>query len=421
MPSRRRREDEEIDPLVRAPEADASRSEWLGGRRSLSDLGDADPQTRAMVLGRLQQGAGNASVARIVAGLPETGDPREVAEALEMEAMEDAVVEPHAGGDDSDAIAVAEQAKEAGADGESEVPETVLPPSTDLAAPEPTNAQTPPPGTGIAAPAWPGTTKPADNPAYAKWILEAETQGFVTFLDYQWMMKKGQAAVEFSPKLQMEAIQNGQTIVLADGSAGAPVLGALESIYAIVKGRADRWQADQNKPKDKLMVGWVVRDDRSSGYRGHTYGESADLAGGYDWNGANGPTQVMQTLDDLHAAFGGGTYGIGLPFQGDFFPPEEEMVGRVERALVAAGTGGTPADLVSPPSLVRYHSTRRPLKWDAAAKPNPRYVISGSQPNDAETRLKSAALKAKIADLRKKGLTIMVFPDNKNHIHITRT
>ena len=127
----------------------------------------------------------------------------------------------------------------------------------------------------------------------------------------------------------------------------------------------------------------------------------------------------MQTLDDLASAWGAGNYGIGLPFQGQFFPGEEEMVGRVNAALAEAGKDGTPRDLIEPPSLVRYSPKRRGLKWDPDHKPNPRYVVT-SEPADAVTRLKSAALKTKIADLRRTGVVISVFPDNNDHIHITK-
>jgi hypothetical protein len=418
----RRREDQRVDRRNLPAEAAAPGPGLsVAGRRtpSLTALEEADPGTRAMVVGRLQQGAGNASIARIVARQPEAGvaDPREAAEELEREAMDGAAVPPHAGGDDSDGVRVAEEARQAESDGPDTLaeaatdgPETGMQPGMDTAAPAPTTAPPPTAGHGATVASWAGTA-PKDNPGFATWILDGETHGFVEFMDFQSRRKRGQAAVEVSPRLQMEAI---------DGSAGAPVLGALEAIYGIVKARADRWLADQSKPKNKLVVGWVVRDDRSTGMRGHTYGESVDLTGGYDWNGANGPAQVMETLDDLEAAFGAGNYGIGLPFQGQFFPPEEEMVGRVERALVAAGPGGTPEDLVAPPSLVRYWPTRRALKWDPDHKPKPRYVNAG-ETADAVTRLKSAALKAKLVELRRKGVAITVFPDNDNHIHITKS
>lgn len=164
--------------------------------------------------------------------------------------------------------------------------------------------------------AW-ATQQPSDNPGLAAWLLAAEAHGFVAFTTRR--PEKGKAAETVDPKSQMQAFVEGKTVHEASGAADAPLVGALKTLTAIVRGRARRWLQAPSGGKNPLQVGWVVRDDRRSGFRGHTFGEAVDLSGGYDWNGSKGPAQVIQTLTDLRP----GKYKIGLPFQGEFFPPEE--------------------------------------------------------------------------------------------------
>ena len=99
------------------------------------------------------------------------------------------------------------------------------------------------------------------------------------------------------------------------------------------------------------------------------------------------------------------SYGIGLPFQGQFFPKDEYLKERKKAA-------GDPPPDITEPSLekfvgTRYTSTFKDGKWEDKK--------AGGQAID---RLKSATLKAAIAELNGKGYKIYVFPDNDSHIHI---
>ena len=117
--------------------------------------------------------------------------------------------------------------------------------------------------------------------------------------------------------------------------------------------------------------------------------------------------QVEEALRALPAD----SYGIGLPFQGEFFPKDEWLDERKKVAEAAAGEGGTPA-AITQASLqkwvgTRYTATFADGKW-----------VDAKTSGQAIDRLKSATLKAAITELNGKGYKIYVFPDNDNHIHI---
>lgn len=257
------------------------------------------------------------------------------------------------------------------------------------------------------------TLKPTDNAAVAQWILDAEPHGFAAFTART--PAKGQAASTVDPKAQMQAFTRGETVVEAKSATGEPLLGALAAIRDVVGGRAKRWLAGTSTSKSPLQIGWVVRDDRATGVRGHTYGESADLGGGIDWAGSKGPAQVIELLEDLEP----GKYGIGLPFQGDFFPKDEWWVTRALANEAAAGKDGTPAD-VTEISLDKWTTNQVTAGWRADRKPK-KWKATKAGSGAAIDRMKSAALRTKISELNRKGYTIYVFPDNDAHIHITRT
>ena len=126
----------------------------------------------------------------------------------------------------------------------------------------------------------------------------------------------------------------------------------------MIRGRVTRWMADPTQGK-RPPFGDMVRDLQGLSIKdAHRTGAAVDI-GGFDWDGPNGPKQVSQALEDLPA----GSYGIGLPFQGQFFPPEQNLGTRKKQAQKAAGEGGSPADITTP-SLVLWKTTLEISKWD---------------------------------------------------------
>jgi hypothetical protein len=225
------------------------------------------------------------------------------------------------------------------------------------------------------------------NAEHAQWILDGEGLGFVTF------------TAGMGAKAQMADLAAGKKVSGVD--PGGALLGALFTIHAVVDGRAARWLADPTQAKVALMVGSFIR---TSGHRG----ESIDV-NGLDWTGKAGPGQVAALLRELPK----GSYGIGLPFQGDFFPAELELAARMRAAQAKAGDGGTP-DPITTASLQRWVTGTYTAAWNAA-KPGWDIATAGGS---AVSYLRSADLKKAIHDLNAAGYGIYVFPDNDNHIHV---
>ncbi len=228
---------------------------------------------------------------------------------------------------------------------------------------------------------------PATNAEYAQWVLDGEGQGFVTF------------TTGMGAKAQMTDLAAGKKVSGVDPGQSA-VLGGLFTIHALVDARVGRWVADPAKDKAPLMVGSFIR---SSGHRG----QAIDL-NGLDFTGAGGPAQVAALLQDLPK----GSYGIGLPFQGEFFPADLELDRRMSAAKAKAGEGEPAA--ITTASLVRFTTNTYTAAWNAA-KHDWDTAVAGDQ---AVGHLKSATLRKAIGDLNSGGYSIYVFPDNDSHIHV---
>jgi hypothetical protein len=304
----------------------------------------------AAFIARLQQTAGNRAVTALLARQP-----------LEYD------TEPHEGGDASGLL-------------------ELLGPQDEVAELADTPAVAAP--AAAADPVGDWTAKaPATNAEYAQWIIDGVAHGFVIW-------SPGMGAQK-----QMEDLAAGKTVKGTDPAKPA-ILGSLKTIKSLVGARVTKWRGDETKPKDPLSVGSFLRGPGAHG------GRAIDI-NGFDWTGTNGPAQVEEALRALPA----GSYGIGLPFQGQFFPKDEWLDERKKAAVAAAGEGGTPA-AITEASLqkwvgTRYTATYADGKW-----------VDAKTSGQAIDRLKSATLKAAITELNGKGYKIYVFPDNDNHIHI---
>ena len=255
-----------------------------------------------------------------------------------------------------------------------------------LPASAPAAPATPPPAADKAVTDW-QARKLATNADYARWILDGEPLGFVTF------------TAHMGAKAQVTDLAAGKKVSGVDPGQAA-ILGGLTTIHDLVGARVTRWVADPAKDKSPLMVGSFIR---ASGHRG----QAIDL-NGLDFAGAGGPAQVAALLHDLPK----GKYGIGLPFQGQFFPAGRELAARMRAAEAKAGDGVP--EPIADASLQRFVTDTYTATWNA----DKHAWDIASAGGRAADYLKSSDLKKAIHDLNADGYSIYVFPDNDSHIHI---
>jgi hypothetical protein len=339
----------------------------------------APRQTPPDAVRALQRGAGNAAVTAWLArsGRLSRQPVGPAADPLQELWGRDAVCTPHDGGGVEGALGLLAPDAEAA---------DWLADALGLPMSAPAAPAAAPPAVDKAVTDWRGRAL-ATNAEYAQWVLDGEGLGFVTF------------TAHMGAKAQMTDLAAGKKVSGVDPGQAA-VLGGLFTIHALVDARVGRWVADPTKDKAPLMVGSFIRTD---GHRG----QAIDL-NGLDFAGAGGPAQVAALLQDLPK----GSYGIGLPFQGQFFPADQQLKARMAAAEAKAGDG-TPAAITSP-SLERFTTNTYTATWNAD-KHTWDTAVAGDQ---AVGHLRSADLRKAIGDLNKAGYSIYVFPDNDNHIHV---
>ncbi len=298
----------------------------------------------------LQRGAGNASVTGMLARAP--------AEVEEVQAR-DAVVEPHEGGS-AGVLAPPAQADAGAFDWLNQALSWAPPDKTPAATATADKAVTD----------W-QARKLTTNAEYAQWVLDGEAQGFVTFTP------------GMGSKAQMTDLAAGKKVSGVD-PAQASLLEGLVTIHGLVGARVTRWVADPTTDKNPLAVGSFIRP---TGHRG----QAIDL-NGLDWTGPGGPGQVAAMLQDLPA----GNYGIGLPFQGEFFPASLNLDTRMQAAQTKAGDGVPEA--ITDTSLQKFTTHTYTASWNAEKKPEAGWDVDQTG-GRAVDHLKSADLKKAITDL----------------------
>jgi hypothetical protein len=331
-----------------------------------------DPRTLPALARAIQQSAGNAALQRVLA--------RQRADVH--------VIEPHEGGDDAVGLGLLAQAE----------PDAPVPAEVQLE----TGDAAPAPALPADIAAW-QTRKLTTNTEYAQWILDAEGHGFVTFSNPK------------RSKVQIESLRDGKAVVGADPS-GAEVLGGLVISQAMIAERVTRWAADTNKPKVPFQMGDYIRKEKG----GHSTGERVDI-GGFDWTGSKGPDQIITALKALPPD----KYGIGLPFQGEFFPRDQWFNPQAKQAVADAEKAGKTTAAVTTPLLTKGSTLKVTGTWDqndVATIPQnwdvpPGWKLKHSG-GSAVGSLKSATLKKGIKDLNAAGYDIYVFPDNESHLHV---
>jgi hypothetical protein len=343
------------------------------------------PATPAIAgLARLQQTAGNASVARMLA--------RQAAPAF---ANAEPDLEPHATGQDTDT-------PEALADSESG---TLHVDEAELKAPLETarTEATPQSDANKEIADW--VARPvATNREYAQWILDAGRHSFVTFGNNSEKQLQTYAA---GGKHELTGPRElGGSV---DGSQ-ADKLPMLEIVHSLVSGRVNRWLPSPTKVRPSLEIGWLARNLKGDITDAHKTGAAVDLGALVAWDSPKGAAQVIQILTDLPK---GNHYKIGLPFSGPFFDLDDSLLHFTNLAEKEAGAGA-PAD-VTTPWLVMWESPLSTAKWDPATKTWTKSRVSGT---NARSKIKDDALRAKLGGFD--GKTFLVMPDMPRHIHIQK-
>ena len=238
---------------------------------------------------------------------------------------------------------------------------------------------------------------PTTDQARAQWLLDAAAQDFVTLMDSR----------HTRANLEEIAANRRPTSQVHEGDPVA----ALDQMTAIVRGRMQRWVAAGGGAYDSPLYGSMTHlhpTHERTGDR-HGLGEAIDI--GINANSPRGVNGAASALDDLTP----GTYGVGMPFQGEFFNPQHQLSRQRQLAEAAA----TPSATELSATGLELHSPQQ--KQSRATKADDgswRWGRPTGAGRSAEERLQSADVRGAIARARARGVTLSVFPDTPGHIHI---
>lgn len=226
------------------------------------------------------------------------------------------------------------------------------------------------------------------NSGTAGWVLKAQDKGFVTF------------TAGMKTQDNLENLRDGKKVGNADPK-DTTIFGGLATMHSLALARINRWITDPTKAKDPIQLGSFIRTGASAGRHGTA--SAIDINQG-DFDGS--ADDVITILKDLPK----GSYGIGMPFQGDFFPADKS----IESMEAAEKAKPAPANVSG--GLVKFTAHIYKATYDAKAKA---YGDAETQTAGAAyTLLKSEALKTQLQAMRTAGTTLMIFPDNDNHLHV---
>ena len=230
----------------------------------------------------------------------------------------------------------------------------------------------------------------------AKWLLKAADCGFVTFNTDK-------------AKQNLLDIQEEKKVESLDPKAAGYEIPILPVEVGLVKKNVQRWvDADGKGDKQSIEFGSMIRTSGD-----HAKGQAIDINKLDMTASVEAAIQILEDLDKTIYT----SYGLGFPFQGEFFDPDDEMATKKTAAEQAAGKDGKTASITDAIKKFTSHlyqttgtkSDDGNWKWSTP-------VIQ--EAGGAYKRLKSQSLKDKLATRRKDGLTFMIFPDNDNHLHI---
>ncbi len=253
------------------------------------------------------------------------------------------------------------------------------------------------------------TESPSSAKDRAKWILSASEEGFVTF-----NTKK--------QRQDVEDIRDEKKVGSLDPTAKnyLPIL-AVE--VGLIKSAVQRWIDDEGKgSKPTIELGSLIR----SGKDPHASGKAIDINKLKMVTSVDATITIIKDLDkSLHAS-----YGIGLPFQGEFFDPSDELGTKKKIAesaapkraaapsdAAAAGKGSPGSTISVKDGLKKFYTyvygstgTLKDGVWS--------WTDTVQDAGGAHKHLKSQLLKDALAQKTKDGFTLVIFPDNDDHLHL---
>ena len=226
------------------------------------------------------------------------------------------------------------------------------------------------------------------NSGTATWLLKAHDLGFITF------------TAGMGTQDNLENLRDGKKVGSADPK-DTTIFGGLATMHSLALARINRWIVDPTKPKDPIQLGSFIRTGTNAGPHGKA--SAIDINQG-DFDGS--ADDVIAILKDLPT----GSYGLGMPFQGDFFPADKNL----EKMEAAEKAKPAPADVSG--GLVKFTAHTYKATYDAKAKAYGEAEMETA--GAAYTLLKSEALKTQLKAMKTAGSTLMIFPDNDNHLHV---
>ncbi len=231
---------------------------------------------------------------------------------------------------------------------------------------------------------------PTSDVGYATWLLAAGDQGFATLM---WQTPG-----------ELKALKEGTKIEGVEPSKTELTIPALKTMHELTVGTMQRWTAAPTEPKKPVPFGSLLRE--GTALHG---GRAIDVSRSMD---AGSVAEIITYLGDLSAA----TYGIGLPFNSDYFDPADELEAKKAAAEAAAPQDGTPAPVTGALQLDTTQIFK--VDYDAAGK---KWGDPAVEKWDAAyTKIKSKDLLAQFQTMRTAGSKLIIFPDRKGHIHIDR-
>jgi len=233
----------------------------------------------------------------------------------------------------------------------------------------------------------------------AAWILKAADQGFVTFTPNTGKSKQN-----------LTDIKDGKTVEKLDPTVKGYDIPVLPVEVGLARRRVQRWiDGNGAEPKSSIQFGSMIRASNDP----HGRGKAIDINDLAQTTSVDPTLQIIEDLDkNIHTA-----YGLGLPFQGEFFDPADKLESKQKAAEEAADKNAKTAAVSG--ALMKF--TAHSYKSTATKDDKGNWKWKAEEVDElgvAVDRLKSQKLKDKIAERRKDGLTFVVFPDNDAHLHV---
>jgi hypothetical protein len=256
---------------------------------------------------------------------------------------------------------------------------------------------------------------PANVKDRAAWILKAADQGFVTFNTNK-------------AKANLENVRDEKKVENLDPKATGYDVPILEVEVGLAKDVAQRWiDAKGAGAKSSIQFGSMIRSGTTDP---HARGKAIDINALDMTTSVDATVMILNDLDtSIHTS-----YGLGFPFQGDFFDPADNLDQKKRDAeSSAAPVEKAKTEASAAPAEKKEAQAVTANVKDAVQKfASHIYQSSGTRGEDgkwtwkdtiqdaggAYKKLKSQTLKDTLASRRKEGLSFMIFPDNDNHLHL---